>query len=215
MSVFQIVHLLYEALLHLPVCVQSLWYPYEMYVRELYRSVQRVYENPVRVRVMFFQWCTTMRVFGIVHSLYKVPRDLPICVQSLCGHPYGNVSQEAVQLHTAGVPKCCLRQSAPLRVVYCYARFRNHTPALRGATGPSILCTKPVRHPYGDVGDETVQIGTIGVPKCYLRQSAPLGLVYCYAHFQNGTPTVRGATTPPSLCTKPVAPVRDVRQGAV
>ena len=49
----------------------------------------------------------------------------------------------------------------------------------------------------------------MGVPICHLRQSAPLGLLYYYARFQNYAPTVRGATGFLNLCTKAVrTPVR-------
>ena len=37
-----------------------------------------------------------MSIIGIVHLLYEAQRDLPICVQKLCRHLYGNVSQQAV-----------------------------------------------------------------------------------------------------------------------
>ena len=39
--------------------------------------------------------------------------------------------------------------------------------------------------------------------------------MYCHAHFRNCTPTVRGATAPPSLCTRLVAPVWHVHKGGV
>ena len=85
-----------------------------------------------------------MRIIGIVHLLYEVPQDLPIHVQSLCGHPYGNASQQAVQLPTAVVPKCSLRQCCPLALVYCYVHYRNCTTNVRGASAPPSLRTKTV-----------------------------------------------------------------------
>ena len=45
-----------------------------MYVREMFRSVQQVYENAVSVIVSHLIWCTKMHAFGIAHSLYGAPR---------------------------------------------------------------------------------------------------------------------------------------------
>ena len=98
--------------------------------------------------VLFLEWHTPTCIIGIVHLLYEDPRDLPICVQRRGGNPYGNVSQQAVQIPTAVVPKYLLRQCCPLGVVYCHVRYRNCTPTVRGATAPPSLCTKiaaPVR----------------------------------------------------------------------
>ena len=67
--------------------------------------------------------------------------------------------------------------------VYCYACFQNRTPTVRGATAPPSLCAKFVA-PIRDVRQGAVQIRTVGVPKCRLRQSAPLGVVYCHARFR-------------------------------
>ena len=72
-----------------------------------------------------------MHIIGIVHLLYEAPQDLPICVQRLRGHLHENVSLQSVQIPTAVVPKFRLCQSSPLRVVYCYAHFRNCTPTVR------------------------------------------------------------------------------------
>ena len=47
MHVVRIIHLTYEVLLHLPVCLCSLCSGTALYVRVLYRTVQRVYENSV------------------------------------------------------------------------------------------------------------------------------------------------------------------------
>ena len=44
----------------------------------------------------------------------------------------------------------------------------------------------------------------MGVQICYLHQSAPLGLLYYYARFQNYAPTVRGTTGFLNLRTKAV-----------
>ena len=40
---------------------------------------------------------TAIHFLGILHLRYEVLRDLPICVQRLCGHPYDNISQKTVQ----------------------------------------------------------------------------------------------------------------------
>ena len=57
-----------------------------------------------------------MHVFGIVNLLHEASQDLPVFLQSLW-HPCGDVSQEAVQMHTAGARKCRLTQSDLLGVV--------------------------------------------------------------------------------------------------
>ena len=51
-----------------------------MYVWQQYSSVQRVYQNAVRIRVLPLGWRTVMRIIGIVQLLYEEPQDLPICV---------------------------------------------------------------------------------------------------------------------------------------
>ena len=54
-----------------------------MYVKELYRSVQQVYENAVSVRVIPLVWCSAMQAFRIIHLLYEAPRVLIAGVHSL------------------------------------------------------------------------------------------------------------------------------------
>ena len=61
-----------------------------MYVRELYRSIQRVYKNAVCIIVLPLGCGTAMRVFKILHLLCEVPQDIIVCVHSQC-HPYGDV----------------------------------------------------------------------------------------------------------------------------
>ena len=138
-------------------------------------SVQQVYQNAVCIRALHFIWFTAMHVLGILHLLHEVPRDLPVCVQRLCGHPYGNVSQQAVQIPTAVAPKCRLRQCSPLGVVYCHAHYRNCTPTVRGTPGSHNLCTKVTR---ASVRQRKSASCTTVVPKCRLRRCSPLGLVY-------------------------------------
>ena len=111
----------------------------------MYTAVHQVYLNAVSIRVFCFIWFTAMRIIGIMHLLYEVLRDLPICEQRLCGHPYSKVSQQAVQIPTAVVPKCRLRQSSPLRLVYWHAHYLNCTATVRGATGYPNFCTKVAR----------------------------------------------------------------------
>ena len=159
-----------------------------------------MYQNTVCVRLLRFVWFTAMHVVDMVRLLYEAPRDLTICVQRLCGHPYANVSQQAVQILTAVVPKCRLRQSSPLGVVYCHAHFCNCTLTVRGATAPPSLRTRhvaPVRHVH--TGD--VRICTAGVRKHRWRKSDLVSEVHCHASFRNPTPTVRSATGSPHLCT--------------
>ena len=62
-------------------------------------------------------------------------------------HPYGNLSQQAVQNPTAVVPKCRLHQSSPLEVVYYHVHYQNCTPTVRGTTGFLNLCTKVIQAP--------------------------------------------------------------------
>ena len=68
MRIVRIVHLTYEMLLHLPVCLCSLCSGTALYVRVLYRTVQRVYENFV----------------GTAHLLHEVLLHIPVCLCSLC-----------------------------------------------------------------------------------------------------------------------------------
>ena len=74
-------------------------------VSKLYTSLQRLYQNAICIRVFRLGWYTAMRIIGILHLLYDVPWQRPVCVQTLL-HFYGNVSQTAVYIRTAGVPKC-------------------------------------------------------------------------------------------------------------
>ena len=67
---------------------------------------------------------------GIVHLLYEAPRDLPICVQELHGHPYGNISQQDAQLRIPVVPKYRLCQSSPLGVVFSHVYYLNCIPTV-------------------------------------------------------------------------------------
>ena len=109
-------------------------------LRELYRFVQRVYENAVGTIVFTMGSRTFLRVAGIIQLVYEGPRDLPVCVHSQW-QPYFVRHQGAVQILSACVQKCRLRQSVRHGVVICHAHCWNRTPCLRGSTGPISLCT--------------------------------------------------------------------------
>ena len=116
--IIEIVPLLDEFQQHCPVCVKSLWNTYNDISKTTVYI--RIAGLPNVVRIIFpLVWCTIMRIIGILHLLHEMLRDLPICVQRMHGHPYGNASQKAVQNPIAVVPKCCLHQRCPLGVVYC------------------------------------------------------------------------------------------------
>ena len=61
---------------------------------------------------------------------------------------------------------------------------------------------------YGNISQQALYIPTAVAPKCRLHHICPLGMVYCNVHYHNCTPTVRGATAPPNLCTNTVALIR-------
>ena len=149
-----------------------------------------------------------MRIIEIVNLLYEVPRDLPVCVKRLCMHPYGNKSQQAVQIPTVVVPKCRLRQSSPIGVLYCHAHYSNCTTTIRDATGSPNLCIKVARASVRQYKSTSCTAHYNGCTKTHLRQCCPLVVVYCHNHHRNCTPTVQAVTVLPSLCRKTVAPVR-------
>ena len=84
-----------------------------MQVSMLYTFLRRLYQNAISISIVHIGWYNAKHIIGIVHVLYEVQQDLPNCVQSLRGHPYGNLSQKAVQNPTAVVLKCRLRQFSP------------------------------------------------------------------------------------------------------
>ena len=148
MRIIGIVHLLYKAPWDRPICVQRLCgHPYGNVNQQAVQILLRLYQNAVCIRVVRLGSCTAIRIIGIVHLPYEMPQHLPICVQRLHKHPYGNVSQQAVQNPSAVIPKCLLHQSSPLLVMYCHAHFRNCAPTVRSATGSPNLYTKAVRAP--------------------------------------------------------------------
>ena len=142
MLVFEIAHLLYEVTRDLPICAQGLrGYLYSnasqqavqirtavvpkcrlhhscplgvVYCHAHYRNCIPTVRGATAKCRLPLVWCTVMHISGIVHLLYEAPRDLPFCVQKLCGHPYGNVSQQAEQIRIAVLPKCRLCQSCDL-----------------------------------------------------------------------------------------------------
>ena len=136
-----------------------------------------------------------MRIFGIVHLVYKAPWDFP----DLCTQPVALVSgpgPTAIQSRKSGVRRCCLRQSASHGLVNWHVCFSNRTPSVQYTAGPprfvytaSGTCTGP--------GPGNVQSRTAGVQRCRLRQSASHHLVNWHMRFRNRTPSVQGAEGPP------------------
>ena len=88
-----------------------------------------------------------MSTLGIAQLLYEALRNLPISIQNLCRHQYGNVSQQAVQFPTVVVPKYRFHQSSPLGVVYSHVHYWNCIPTVQGTTGSPNLYTKAGRAP--------------------------------------------------------------------
>ena len=78
-------------------------------------------------------------------------------------YQYGDVTQKAVYIRTAGVPKYGLRQSTPLSLVYCHARFWHRTHTVQGPTGSPNLCTKAAQTPVRHVHQGGIRICTVGV----------------------------------------------------
>ena len=125
----------------------------------------------------------------------------------LCGHPYGNVSQQAVQIPTVYVAKCHLHQSCELgvvycnahytdpyssctkmpfglehslRVVYCHAHYQNCTPTVQDATAQPSLCTKTVAPVRRHKSERCIQLYS-GCTKMRLasEHAALFGLLPC------------------------------------
>ena len=156
-------------------------------------------------------WYTAVRNNGIVHLLYEVPRDFTICVQRLCSHPYGKVSQQAAQIRTAVVPNTiCVNV---LSWEWCTATcIIGIVSLLDEVPRHYLLCVQRQWHSYDDVSHTAVYIRTVDMPKCGLRQSAPLCLVHCHVHCHHRTYTVRGASGSSNLCTKVAwAPVTQLK----
>ena len=76
-----------------------------------------------------------MRIIGIIHLLYQVPRDLIVFVRSMW-HPYSDLRQGAAQIRTASVRKFRLHNTAPFGMLYYHTHFQNRIPIVRGTMGP-------------------------------------------------------------------------------
>ena len=126
---------------------------------------------------------------------------------SLCTRPTAAVRCPTLRNRTAGVRKYSLRQSAPLGMVYCHARFQNRTPIVRGATGPPSLCTQTVAIVRPRTSGNYTDPHSGSMKMLFSSELVLLlGGVLPIA-FLNRTTTVRGTMVPPSLCKQPVAPV--------
>ena len=200
MRIIWLVHLLYELSRYCPFCVKTLWHRYGEVSRNLYTSVQSVYQNAGCTTVVRFVWLTSMYILSILHLLYEVPRYLIICVKSLCGHLYGNVNQQFVQINTAVVLKSRLRQSSHLGVLYCHHHYRNCTPTVWGTTGSPNLCTKAVWAPVQQRRWASCTDSYSSCIKMPFASEFPNWGVYYHARFAKCTPTVRCAIAPPSFC---------------
>ena len=101
----------------------------------MYRAVQQVFKNAAYARVLPMGLWTGMCVFGIVHLVYKVLRDLPDwCTQLVA--PVQGPSPGNVQSRAAGVQRSRLCQCASHGLVNWHVRFRNRTFSVQGAMGP-------------------------------------------------------------------------------
>ena len=80
-----LVHLVYNAIWDLPSCIQFINLAYgscTLYqFRELYRSIQHVYEIAVSYRLLTTTWCSAVSGTGLLHLVYNALRYLPFCIQ--------------------------------------------------------------------------------------------------------------------------------------
>ena len=71
-----VVQLVYNALRYVPgLCTHSLSELFGSYFGELYRYVQKVYENAVRCRLLYTVVCTAVSGLGVVQLVYNALRD--------------------------------------------------------------------------------------------------------------------------------------------
>ena len=79
MSVLGVVQLVYNALRDVPgrysLCTHSLSELFGSYFGELYRYVQKVYENAVHCRLLYMVGCTAVSGLGVVQLVYNALRD--------------------------------------------------------------------------------------------------------------------------------------------
>ena len=80
-----LVHLVYNALRDLPVCIQFIYTAYGSCTvyqfREPYGSIQHVYEIAVCCRLLSTTWCSAVSGVGLVYLVYSVLCDLPVFIQ--------------------------------------------------------------------------------------------------------------------------------------
>ena len=104
---------------------------------------------------------------------------------------YGTRGPGAIQNCTAGIQKCCLRQSASYDLLNWRVHFHNCIPTVQGATGPPRLCTQSValvQHPRSRRYAEPYSGCTkmLFVPECFPR---PGELTCAYRHTHTHTHT--------------------------
>ena len=82
MSSLGVIHLVYNALRDFPgrysFCTHSLSELFGSDFGELYRYVQKVYENTVRCRLFAMDWGTPVSDIVLVYLMYEALRDLPV-----------------------------------------------------------------------------------------------------------------------------------------
>ena len=93
-----------------------------MYVRELYMSVQLVYNNAMFVTVLSYGCGTAICILRIIHLLYGAQQDVIICLHSL-RLSYTNVCQAAVYIPIKCSRKCGLHHIGHLGVGQCHFPF--------------------------------------------------------------------------------------------
>ena len=80
-----LVHLVYNTLRDLPVCIQYMYTAYGSYTayefREPHRSLHWVYEIAVPFRLLAITWCSAVTGCTLVHLVYNALRDIPVCIQ--------------------------------------------------------------------------------------------------------------------------------------
>ena len=116
MSSVELVHLVYNSLWDLPVCIQLIYRAYGSYTpykfTELHRSLQRVYEIAVCFRFLATTWCIAVSGVELIHLVYNSLWDLPVCIQVIytaygsCTvyqfrEPYGSIQ------HVYEIAVCC------------------------------------------------------------------------------------------------------------
>ena len=89
MSSLAFVHLVYNALWDVPstysLCTHSLSELFSLDFGELYRYVQKAYENALLCKLFAMEWGTPVNDIGLVHLVYEAVQDLPVWYY-LCTH---------------------------------------------------------------------------------------------------------------------------------